>query len=347
MSFTEANAPMAPAVDAINEFNAVETYFTPADARMAPESGDGSAVPAWSDLKRFQVFSASGGHTLYANGYQQLKLIVLIQAADDAWEAVDICAAELDTLQLFDVYSRQVLPLDHIREKESAAWKCSLEPRSAFLPFPYSGDLQGPVTRGKGVVLKEFYVSSNSPHPIKLIAAITRSDGEVFYSDESSEYGHVSLKTVPSPTYRKEQYRLRKLSSHSIENGNVAKIDHYVMDLLADHQLIKFVKCNASGLLELRSDHPDYLGYYAVAYFNGRKADRSHPVLLETLDSFATANDEPGKVAFIIHYSKKGGRSQIRSDRQSVRLHLQDTYGNQHEINVNITGESPPTLELV
>ena len=347
MSFTESNAPMAPAVNANNDFNAVHTYFTPADARMAPESSDSSAVPTWSSFKNFQVFSASGGHTLYANGYQQLKLIVLVQAADDAGVVVDISAAELDNVQLFDAYSGHALPLDHIRDSEPAAWKCVLEPRGAFLPFPYSGELQGPVTRGKSVFLKEFYVSSNSPHPIKLIAAITRSDGQIFYSDERSEYGHVYLKTVPSPTYRKEHYRLRKSSSHSIVNEDVAKIDHYVLDLLVDQQLIKFVKCNVSGLLRLRSDHPDYLGYYAVTYFHGRKAHLGHTVLLEALDSFASANDEPGKVALIIHYAKKGGRSQIRSDRQSVRLYLQDIYGNEHEINVKMACDSSPTLEIV
>ena len=345
MSFIENDAPMAPAVDAVNQTSDIDNLFVPAPADWGLEPDASSSLARWSNFKAFQIFTATGGNTLYANGYQQLKVIVLVQAANDGGVVVDISPEEWEAVQLFDAYTGKALPVDIIRDGEPAAWKCSLEPRGSFKPLPTAGELHGPVVRGKSIFLKEFYVSSNSPAPVKLIAAITRSDGQAFYSDEGSEYGHVSLKTVEPPVYRKEHYRLRRLSSRSPSTENVAQIDRYVLDLWVDQKFIKLVRCSVDGLLSLRSTHPDYLGYYAVAYFGGRKVHQG--VAWETVDSVVIANEEPGKVTFLIHYAKRGGRSQVRHDHQAVRLFIQDMYGNKHEIDVTMTGSDSPTLEVV
>lgn len=347
MNFTESDAAMAPGIDAVNEHATVDNLVMPADAQMAPEPIAKTDVPNWTNLKNFQVFSVSGGHTLYANGYQQLKLIVLVQAENSGGVVVDISAAELEGVQLFDAQSGKALVVDNIREGEPLAWKCLLQPRPSFEAFPYPGEPQGPVTRGKGIALKEFYVSSNSPASIKLIAAITRSDGQAFYSEEGKEFGDVSLKTIPPAIYRKELYRLRHVSSHTPATEHVAKVDRYVLDLLLDQHQIKFVECNVVGLLHARSEHPDYLGYYAVAYFNGHKAHHSQGVPWDTVDGVAMSNEEPGKVTLLMHYAKKGGRSQIRSDHWEMRLFLQDMYGNKHDVDVRVTPTFPPMIQII
>lgn len=348
MSLIENNAPMAPGAD--DELNGIDTLvdgLMPADSEEAPLPSQEADVPKWYKTKEFKVFSTSGGDTVYANGYQQLKLMVVVQVIGELGKVVDISQDELDSIQLVDAYTNKALPIDVIREGEEPAWKCTLEPSLSFQPFPYSGELRGPVTRGRGIFLKAFYVSSNSPEPIRLIAAITRSDGEAFYSEEVTEYGGISLRTAPAPTYRKEHFRVKHLSGNWQPTENVAKVDRYVLDLLVDQQHIKFVSCMFDGVLRAHSEHPDYLGYYAVGYFDGHKVDHGQGVSWETADVVATHHEEQGKVTVLMHFARKGGKSQVREDRLMVKMFVRDMYGNRHEVDVAMNVGKPSMIEVV
>lgn len=344
----ENNAAIAPgADDELEDINPLVEGHMPADPGMAPLSFQEADSPEWIDLKRFQVFSTSGGNTIYANGYQQLKLMVVVQAVDDGQKVVGISQSEFDSIQLLDAYSGKALPIDNIRDGEELAWKCALERRLPYEPFPHTGELHGPVVRGKAIFLKEFYVSSNSPEPIKLIAAITRSDGEAFYSEETSEFGEISLRTVPPPIYRKEQFRVKHLSGNLQPTENLAKVDRYVLDLLVDQHHIKFIDCSISGVLHARSEYPDYLGYYAVGYFKGLKANHGTEVLWETADKLATCHEEQGKVTFLMHFARKGGTSHVRYDHLLVRVFVRDMYGNRHEVDVAMNTRNSSMIEIV
>jgi hypothetical protein len=348
VSFVESNAALAPgADDELKDINPLVEGHMPADPGMAPLPLQEADFPEWIDLKRFQVFSTSGGNIIYANGYQQLKLVVVVQAVDYGQKAVGISQSELDSIQLLDAYSGKALPIDTIRDGEEPVWKCALERHLSFQPFPYSGELHGPVLWGKDIFLKEFYVSSNSPEPIKLIAAITRSDGQAFYSEESSEFGEISLRTVPPPIYRKEHFRVKRLPSNWKPTENVAKVDRYVLDLLVDQHQIKFVSCSLSGVLHARSEHPDYLGYYAVGYFKGVAVDHSHIISWETADKLVTYDEDQGKITLLMHFARKGGNSQIRYDNLLVRMLVRDMYGNRHEVDVAINAGNPSMIEIV
>ncbi|WP_223462696.1 MULTISPECIES: hypothetical protein [unclassified Pseudomonas] len=348
MSLVENNAAIAPGADGeLEDINPIVEGYMPADPGMAPLSFQEADSPEWIGLKRFQVFSTSGGNTIYANGYQQLKLMVVVQAVDDGQKVVGISQREFDSIQLLDAYSNKALPIDSIRDGEEPAWKCTLERRLPYEPFPHTGELHGPVVRGKAIFLKEFYVSSNSPEPIKLIAAITRSDGEAFYSEEASEFGVINLRTVPPPIYRKEQFRVKHLSGHWEPTENVAKVDRYVLDLLVDQHHIKLVNCSITGVLQACSEHPDYLGYYAVGYFKGLKANHGTEVLWETADQLAAHHEEKGKVTFLMHFARKGGTSQVRHDRLSVKMLVRDMYGNRHEVDVAMNTRNPSMIEVV
>lgn len=348
VKFVGNNAAIAPGVDdELKDINLLVDGYMPADPEMAPQSFQEADSPEWIDLKRLQVFSTSGGNIIYANGYQQLRLMVVVQAVDEGQKVVGISESELDSIQLLDAYSGKALPIDTIRDGEEPVWKCMLERRLPYAPFPHTGELHGPVVRGKGIFLKEFYVSSNSPDPVKLIAAITRSDGKVFYSEETSEFGEISLRTVPPPIYRKEQFRVKHLSANWKPTENVAKVDRYVLDLLVDQQHIKFVDCSIAGVLHARSEHPDYLGYYAVGYFNGLKSNDGAEALWETADKIATYHDEQGKVTFLMHFARKGGASTVRYDQLSVKMFVRDMYGNGHEVDVAMNTQSPSMIEVV
>ncbi|MCP1416062.1 hypothetical protein J3D47_000305 [Pseudomonas laurylsulfativorans] len=348
VKFVGNNAAIAPGVDdELKDINPLVEGYMPADPGMAPPSFQEADVPEWIDLKRFQVFSTSGGKMIYANGYQQLKLMVLVQAVDEGQKVVGISESELDSIQLLDAYSGKALPIDSIRDGEEPAWKCTLERRLQYEPFPHTGELPDLVVRGKAIFRKEFYVSSNSPDPVKLIAAITRSDGEVFYSEETLEFGEISLRTVPPPIYRKEQFRVKHLSANWKSTENVAKVDRYVLDLLVDQHHIKFVDCSITGVMQARSEHPDYLGYYAVGYFNGLKSNDGAEVLWETADQIATYHDEQGKVTFLMHFATKGGASTVRYDELSVKMFVRDMYGNRHEVDVEMNPQKPSMIEVV
>ena len=344
----ENNAAIAPGIDdELKDINPFVEGHMPADPGMAPLSVQEADFPEWIDLKRFQVFSTSGGNKIYANGYQQLKLMVVVQVVGDGQKVAGISQSELDSIQLLDAYSDKALPIDNIRDGEDPAWKCTLERRLPYEPYPHTGELHGPVVRGNAIFLKEFYVSSNSPDSIKLIAAITRSDGEVFYSEETSEFGGIFLTTVPPPIYRKEQFRVKHLSGNWEPTENVAKVDRYVLDLLEDQRHIKFIDCSITGVLHARSEHPDYLGYYAVGYFKGLKANHGAEVLWETADTLATYHEEQGKVTFLMHFARKGGTSQVRHDHLLVKLFVRDMYGNRHEIDVEMNTRNPSMIEVV
>jgi hypothetical protein len=348
VKFVGNSAAIAPGVgDELKDISPLVEGYIPADPGMAPLPSQETDFPEWVGIKLFQIYSTSGGNIIYANGYQQLKLVVAVQVVGDGQKVVGISENELDSIQLLDAYSGKALPIDTIRDGEEPMWKCMLERRLPYAPFPHTGELHGPVVRGKAIFRKEFYVSSNSPDPIKLIAAITRSDGEVFYSEESSEFGDISLRTVPPAIYRKEQFRVKHLSANWKPTENVAKVDRYVLDLLVDQHHIKFVDCSIAGVLQARSEHPDYLGYYAVGYFNGLKANDGAEVLWETADQIAVYHDEQGKITFLMHFAKKGGASTVRYDQLSVKMFVRDMYGNRHEVDVAMNTQNPSMIEVV
>lgn len=338
MDFINNDAATIPDIgDVRSSGHALESYAL-ADAGMAPN---------WIELKHFGVFSAWGGNVLYANGRQQLKLIVVVQAVGSDYKVVKLSREEVESIHLVDAYTGTALPIDTIHEGERASWKCSLARNERFQPFPYSGDLRGPDTRGKDTVLREFFVSSNSLEPIKLVAAITRSDGRMFYSQDAAEYGHISLNTVPPAIYRKEQFRLSRSSVYLPATQNVAKVDRYVLDLILEQRHLKFVECNMPFKLQARSNHPDYLGYYVVPYFNGGKVESEIWAAWETADHVAASDDESGKMIVLLHFAKKGGRGQVRSDSLQAKVYLRDMYGNQHVLSLMLNTTGPTIVEII
>jgi hypothetical protein len=114
-----------------------------------------------------------------------------------------------------------------------------------------------------------------------------------------------------------------------------------------DQHHIKFIECSITGVLHARSEHPDYLGYYAVGYFKGVKASHDAEVSWETADQVATYHDEQGKVTFLMHFARKGGTSGVRYDRSLVKIFVRDMYGNRHEVDVAMNTKNPSMIEVV
>lgn len=348
MIFSENDAVMAPGIDnEIIDINEITTRYDDEVSGVAPEAPSKTEPSSWTYIRHLQVFSAWGGNVLYANGFQQMKLVVVVQVVDDENKVTAITDAERDSIQLVDADSGEALVIDHFREGDEPGWKCSLERFPNIEPYPHRGNLEKPSIAVKDMIVKVFYVSSNSLEPITLIPAITHSDGTVFSGDEKADYGHITLRAVPPPTYRKEHFRLLRLSPYSQGTEHVAKVERYILDLISDQLHIKFVECSLSGVLQARSDHPDYLGYYAVGYFHGSKVNHWEEIEWETADQYADSKEEPGKAVFLMHFAKKGGRSQVRYDRPTVKFFARDMYGNTHTINLSLNVDNPSIIEII
>ena len=69
----------------------------------------------WENLEVFTITSATGTHNLYANGRQQAKLRITLQAIDINGQPVPMTQSELRSLQLIDAQGRLIEtdPLDY------------------------------------------------------------------------------------------------------------------------------------------------------------------------------------------------------------------------------------------
>jgi hypothetical protein len=105
VKFVGNNAAIAPGVgDELKDISLLVEGYMPGDPGMAPLPSQETDFPEWVDIKRFQIYSTSGGNIIYANGYQQLKLVVVVQVVGDGQKAVGISENELDSIQLLDAY---------------------------------------------------------------------------------------------------------------------------------------------------------------------------------------------------------------------------------------------------
>lgn len=323
-------------VDAPNE--KVDSQGAVAVAPPAPALVE---LSKFAYIKQFHVFSATGGTHVYANGYQQLKLVVAIEVCDLSGQPMKLTEAEQTSIVLTDSASGEQLPWDTVHYPDQEAWKYTFEEDKRFYPIPHSGPVPDPIEHGPDVCIKTFYVSTNAHNPMGIRPCITRSDKEVFYPEKSAKYGSITLTPVPSPAYRPGQYQLREVHDTFYTSRHIAKVVPYVIRLIVDQQAINFVSCTMDRPLQMLSTDDHYLGYYAVAYFNGRQVANAM-LEFEAPDS-AGANDESGAVTVVMVYGAKGGDVQVRSNHRSGKLWARDMYGNLHDISLNIV-EGPVRL---
>lgn len=362
MSVMGNDAEMAPGHDVeVNEIDEVDEFYDLYEfekldegsmsevAEPSPMVVDVADTPRWSGLEKLQVFSATGATVIYANGHQQIKLIVVVRAVNDAFEGVNLSEGEFKNIHLVDAYSRQALEFDYIRDGDPPVWKYSMDKIGDFAPLPYSGEFNGPRTHGPGLFVKAFYVNSNTPSTINLVAAITRSDGKVFYSDEEAPFGRVSLKAIAPAVYARDKFIFKHYANERYDSEVVERLDRYQLHLEAEQHHIKFVSCRLSNLLRARS-HPDkhFIDTYVISYLKGQEVFQEYDSYAEKADSVAIEHNEDGKITLLVHVSKKRISDPLMlNDCLSVEMFLQDMYGNKQVLELRIDPADPTRIVLM
>ncbi|WP_417696238.1 hypothetical protein [Pseudomonas sp.] len=300
-----------------------------------------AGVATWSDLKTFKVFSVSGGNQLYRNGYQQLKVKVVVEAEDWLWGSVALSQAELDSIVLVDALTGLALTKDRHREAIKD-WRYTEREDSRFRQLPPNGPIKGSVPSGEFVYTKDFYVTTNSDTPIDLQVCITRADGKKFLSSKASELGSLVLVPLAPAVYRSEQYSIRAIPAYySSQSPDIAKVEAFVLELIIDQQRIDFVAdFYMRTHLQIGSSDNRYSGYYVVGYGAGRAMQTSVYLSWERPDAVGRSLSEEGGVAFVLTFGKKGGPVWVRDPRSSAALEMRDVFGNLHHLRVGITEET-------
>lgn len=324
-------------------------YFYEHDSLL--ESGDAPSPtiigeqPGWSDLNRFEIFSANGGDHLYGNGFQQLKLFVVIKAADKHGRFVDLSQAELDSLVLIDKSTNEPLTETvYTSHQELGVWKYTRYHNPTYRSFPANTAIKGSVDPGEFVSAKEFYVTTTADDPIVISPRITRSDGKYFYPEKASEFGSVQLTPVAVPLYSSSQYALlSEKKRYYGELRDFTEIQVYELKLVEGSRQIKFVsECSLSGQLQTGAESGQYAGYYAVGYFAGMN-------ITQSLSLWQMPNNvawEKDKLQLVLVFARKGGAVWVREDRTVVELSARDMYGNPHSVKVRLS-KNPVALTLV
>ncbi|SFH05584.1 hypothetical protein [Pseudomonas sp. NFACC45] len=294
-------------------------------------------VATWSDLKSFKIFSVSGGNQLYRNGYQQLKVKVVVEAEDWLWGSVAISQSELDSIVLVDALTGLALTKDRYRGPTND-WRYT-EEANRFRQLPPNGPIKGSVPPGEFVYTKDFYVTTSSDTPIDLQVCITRADGKKFLSSKASELGSLVLVPLAPAVYRSEQYSVRAIPAYySSQSPDIAKVEAFVLELIIDQQRIDFVTDFYMGShLQIGSSDNRYSGYYVVGYGAGRAIRTSAYLSWERPDAVGKNLSEKGAVAFVLAFGKKGGPVWVRDHRNSAALEMRDVFGNLHQLRVGIT----------
>ena len=303
-------------------------------------------VVTWTNIADFQVYMPEGGTTLYANGKQQLKVRVSVRVKNKDHATVALDEHALSSLQLVDAGTGQPLEHDKVRPGDPIGWRYVLERNDAFKPLPYQGQIAGGLLGAK-VYSRDFYVSTNASTSISLLASITRADGTIFYSEAIKAHGRVTLNSIPPAVYSQNQFQLRFHGKAPYESKHISKVEVYQLTLIVEQHKVDIIKLSSvyPSVYLRKSEHPDYLGYYASAYLGG-ESRLDDVVLFELPHAQGKYHNYPGAVTLLMSYAKKGGDSQIRFEYEMWTLELLDMYGNTHTVTVKASEQSPPVLKL-
>lgn len=306
-----------------------------------------SDTPSWIGLTMFRVYSVSGGNQLYGNGYQQLRVRVVVAVTDKWDKRVPLTQSELDSVVLLDTSSRLPLPKkDRHGPGVNGAWEFTDYEDNRFLELPPNKPIEGSVPLGPYVYVKDFYVTTTSSMPIVIRPRITRADGEMFWYDNNEELGVLSLYSLPLATYRPEQYSISRTAPSFTPTRDIEKIEVFSLELITDQQQIAFVTgFNMGGHPRVGSSDSRYTGYYVVGYGNGRYVQTGAAVSWERPDALGRSWSENGRVALVLAYGRHGGSVWVRESITNVPMEALDMYGNHHQLRIELS-EDPLSVRV-
>jgi hypothetical protein len=298
-----------------------------------------AGTPAWTGLSVFRIYSASGGNQLYRNGFQQLKIRVVVVAVDRSFSPVALTQSELESVVLVDASSGMPLHKKVRHGPEgSDAWEYTDYSDDRFRELPPNNSFEGSVPSGPFVYVRDFYVNTTSNMPIVVRPRITRADGEMFWLNDSRALASIQLRSLPIAVYRSEQYSISRTAPYFNPTRDIEKVEVFGLELIIEQQRIEFVTTFSMDFHpRLGSSDNRYTGYYLVGYGNGRYMRTTGPVSWERPDALGRSRSENGRVALVLAYGRHGGDVWVRGSIMNASMEARDMYGNLHQLRVELS----------
>jgi hypothetical protein len=300
----------------------------------------------WSNLK-MSIAVTSGSSRLYANGRQQVKLTVKLEAEDSLLNPAALSESELSSLRLIEYHGGKEIAFDNSTHPSAnpvtpnLMWDYSHHQNLAYRFYPAhsgagtramdNGDSKAALSSGT-VLYKDFYVRTVADTTLRIAAKITRDDGSVFISSASKE-GSVTLIPVEVPRYGPEDYNFNPIT---ISSNNVA-YDYIPLSLDSVHGAVEFrsvsftdssavkhiVTRSGAGTLVLTGF--TFPGGTQIHYSNFNSVGPRH------IDpSYAL----PGRPVIVVVRAFNTPPAGLPSLRRSTALRAIDMYGNPHTVNI-------------
>jgi len=194
----------------------------------------------WDNLARFEITVDSGSDALYANGFQQVKLRVEVQASLNGMEVV-LSDSEMAGIQLVRSDTNEALVWISMDELPADGWAGNTH---RLEQFDYYGASRAEssalrsdnAVEDKGTRLRpqvrELWVQTTALDPLRIGARVTRqTDSEPFNTyDSDFENNEVVLKPQRIPARNPSNYTLEKTK---IEPDSDADLDYDTLDYYA------------------------------------------------------------------------------------------------------------------
>lgn len=174
-------------------------------------------VVKWSNLRVFKVESTTGNPQLYANGRQQVELLVKIQVSDTNGDVVPLSDAEANSLNLISYDHDTNIPREFFSTQPIPAntWRWSYHHNYDYRFMPGTGGFSPRSLSERSdslETLRKVYLRTTSLTPLKLALEITRDDGRVFRSKNPDlENGAITATPLTARSYQARDYSFKRI----------------------------------------------------------------------------------------------------------------------------------------
>lgn len=314
----------------------------------------------WSNLGRLSVESTTGNTQLYANGRQQVELLIKIQVTDDNGAPVPLSDAEAGSLELIqyddssaverEVFSREPLP--------SNTWRWSHDHNQdfSFLPGTSAISDQSPSSsNATDQTLRKVYLRTTSLRPLKFALQITREDGQIFRSiSPDLENGFITVTPLPVRQYKPSDYLFKRIvvqgdpDSITVHDGH----DFYPLELHENGEQVQFTRYSLKVVQPniFRFDiAPRTRGSYTSLTAPGdRYLKYSNYNLNDPLFEIGSTYVKDGTIVVALIRRNivmlSGGAP---NNDEVMSFSATDVYGNDHDFRIKFQGTARKLLELV
>jgi hypothetical protein len=305
---------------------------------------------------KIMSIEATNSHRLYANGLQQVELLVRVQAIYKSGLDAPISAQELQSLELYDargsdihIVAQEVLdsydykygpPVDH------KGWGWSYNRNTQFVPFPSTGDVPSAVqpSTSKNERRVKIYLHTRTPEVLHVGFRITQETGVVFNSGDVAG-GVARLSAIPRKVYQLHDYTFSNDHRRTALNPNGNEVDFtcYTLSLFEHGTHVEFLAEYTSskqrGMLHLGKGLEEEGAYAGVAFpgsdqFDVLYMERAH------IPRVPVSVKKSGTFAIVLGWQKPLKRiGDHRAALQPINVEAVDVYGNAHNIRVDFAAE--------